>query len=305
MRTMGGSSFRPAFMKFDKPALTIEEQIDLLLARGLVISDRDQASHYLTHLNYYRLGAYWLPFELNHTSHQFKPDIHFDAILNLYLFDREFRLLVMDAIERIEVSIRAVWAYQMAYRHGAHCHLRRELFKPKWNYESHCDALKKEVHRSKEGFICHLQKTYDEDLPPLWALVEVMSFGKLSNWYNNTRCSQDRNAVAVNYGLDEKILTSLLHHLTIVRNFCAHHARLWNREFTVIPMLPKQEMLSLCKTDTRKIYNTLTLMLYLMNQISPEHHWKKRLIDLLKHHNIDTAAMGFPSDWKVRPLWVS
>jgi abortive infection bacteriophage resistance protein len=56
-------------MKFDKPALTIEEQIDLLLARGLVISDRDQASHYLTHLNYYRLGAYWLPFELNHTSH--------------------------------------------------------------------------------------------------------------------------------------------------------------------------------------------------------------------------------------------
>ena len=133
MRTMGGSSLRPAFMKFDKPALTIEAQIDLLLARGLVISDRDQASHYLTHLNYYRLGAYWLPFELNHTSHQFKPDTQFDAVLNLYLFDREFRLLVMDAIERIEVSIRAVWAYQMAYRHGAHCHLRRELFKPKWN----------------------------------------------------------------------------------------------------------------------------------------------------------------------------
>jgi abortive infection bacteriophage resistance protein len=271
MRTMGGSSLRLAFMKFDKPALTIEEQIDLLLSRGLVISDRDQARHYLTHLNYYRLGAYWLPFEL----------------------------------ERIEVSIRAVWAYQMAYRHGAHCHLRRELFKPRWNYEHHCDALKKEVSRSKEGFICHLQNTYDEDLPPIWAMVEVMSFGKISNWYNNTRCGQDRNAVAVSYGLDEKILTSLLHHLTIVRNFCAHHARLWNREFTVIPTLPKQEMLSLCKTDTRKIYNTLTLILYLMNQISLGHHWKKRLMDLLKHHNIDTVSMGFPSDWKVRPLWVS
>lgn len=75
MRTMGGSSLRLAFMKFDKPALTIEEQIDLLLARGLV---------------------------MNQASHQFKPDTHFDAVLNLYLFDRELRLLVMDAIERIE-----------------------------------------------------------------------------------------------------------------------------------------------------------------------------------------------------------
>lgn len=291
-------------MKFDKPPLTIEEQIDLLLARGLVISDRDLARHYFTHLNYYRIGAYWLPFELNHTSHQFKPGTTLDAVLNVYLFDREFRLLVMDAIERIEVSIRAAWAYQMAHRHGAHCHLRRELFNPKWDYGRHYDALKKEVSRSHEVFIRHLRKTYDEDLPPLWALVEVMSFGHLSNWYGNTCYRQDRNAVAVSYGLDEKILTSLLHHLTIVRNFCAHHARLWNQEFTIVPALPKQELLSLCKTDTRKIYNTLTLILYLMDKISPEHHWKKRLMDLLEHHNIDTAAMGFPSDWKVRPLWV-
>ncbi|MGB3519772.1 MAG: Abi family protein [Elainellaceae cyanobacterium] len=221
-------------MQFNKPPLTITDQIALLLDRGLLIPDRNQASHYLTHLNYYRLGAYWLPFEVDHTTHQFLPGTQFDDVLSLYVFDREFRLLVLDAIERIEVSIRSAWAYQMAHRHGPHCHLNRALFNSKWDYGRHSLSLKKELARSKEAFILHLTDKYDEDLPPIWATVEVMTFGQLSNWYSNTRQRQDRNAIAAGYGLDEKILTSLLHHLTIVRNICAHHARLWNREFPVI-----------------------------------------------------------------------
>ena len=292
-------------MQFDKPPLTITGQIDLLLARGLIISDRDEAAHYLTHLNYYRLGAYWLPFEADHTTHQFLPGTHFGDVLNLYVFDREFRLLVLDAIERIEVSIRAVWAYQMAHRHGPHCHLNRQLFSEKWDYERHYKSAQKEVSRSKEAFILHLKDKYDENLPPIWAMVEVMTFGQLSNWYGNTRYRQDRNAVAAGYGLDEKILTSLLHHLTIVRNTCAHHARLWNREFPVIPTLPKKGVPSLSQTNKRKIYNTLVLMLYLMDQISPGHHWKTRLLELLSHHKPNTDAMGFPSNWEADPLWMN
>lgn len=290
-------------MQFVKPPLTISAQIDLLIDRGLLIPDRDKANHYLTHLNYYRLGAYWLPFESDHTTHAFSPGTHFDDVLSLYVFDREFRLLLLDAIERIEVSIRAAWSYQMAHRHGAHCHLNRELFKPNWDYERYCQSLKQELSRSKEAFILHLKNKYDEDLPPIWAMVEVMTFGQLSNWYSNTRYRQDRNAVAAVYRVDEKILTSLLHHLTIIRNICAHHARLWNREFPVIPTLPKKGIPALCQTNKRKIYNTLVLILYLMHQISPGHHWKTRLLDLLNHHKIKTDAMGFPSNWKEHPLW--
>jgi abortive infection bacteriophage resistance protein len=307
MRTLGSSSFLGAAMRFDKPPLTIQEQIDRLITRGLIVPDRQQAEHYLTHLNYYRLAAYWLPFEADHATHEFQPGTDFDAVLNLYIFDREFRLLVMDAIERIEVSLRSNWAYQMAHRHGPHCHLNRALFKPKWAYPHHCESIKKELSRSNETFIRHLQNKYDEDLPPIWAMVEVMTFGQISNWYNNTCHRPDRNAVAANYGLDETILTSLLHHLTIVRNTCAHHARLWNREFPVIPKLPKSGVSSLQKslspTEKRKIYNTLTLILHLLNQISPEHHWKQRLVNLINHHEIDTSMMGFPADWHDYPLW--
>lgn len=297
-------------MRFDKPPLTIQEQLELLISRGLTVRDHQQAQHYLAHLNYYRLAAYWLPFEADHITHKFKSGTDFDSILNLYVFDREFRLIVMDAIERIEVSLRSKWAYQMAHRHGSHCHLKRELFKPCWDYKSNCESIKKEILRSKETFIIHLKDKYDEELPPVWAMVEVMTFGQLSNWYGNTLHRQDRKAVAAGYELDEKNLTSLIHHLTIVRNTCAHHARLWNREFPVTPKLPNQGIPSLKKsllltenTENRKIYNTLTLMLHLMNQISPGHHWKKRLLHLINHHKIDTSAMGFPSDWCDRPLW--
>ncbi|MEM6597649.1 MAG: Abi family protein [Cyanobacteria bacterium P01_C01_bin.69] len=290
-------------MQFDKPPLTTTEQIDLLLDRGLLIPDRDKAAHYLRHLNYYRLGAYWLPFEADHATHQFYPGTNFDDVLGLYIFDREFRLLVLDAIERIEVSIRAVWAYEMAHRHGPHCQLKRELFKSKWDYVGNYKSMKKELSRSNEAFIRHLKDKYDEELPPIWAMVEVMTFGQLSNWYNNTRHRQDRNAVAERYELDEKILTSLLHHLTIVRNTCAHHARLWNREFPVIPTLPKKGVLALSQSSKRKIYNTLVLILHLMDQISPEHHWNIRLLSLLNHHKINTESMGFPDNWNEQPLW--
>lgn len=290
-------------MQFDKPPLTMVEQVDLLVERGLLIPDREKATHYLSHLNYYRLAAYWLPFEIDHTTHRFIRGSSFDDVLNLYIFDRKLRLLMMDAIERIEVSVRSAWAYKMARRYHPHYHLDRSLFKGRWDYDRHYKALKKEVSRSNETFIIHLKQKYSEDLPPIWAMVEIMTFGQLSNWYNNTRHRQDRNDIATLYGLDERILTSLLHHLTIVRNTCAHHARFWNREFPVIPKLPKDGLPGLSNQHRRKIYNTLVLTLYLMDRINADHGWQIRILDLLDQHEIDTDAMGFPENWRSLAPW--
>jgi abortive infection bacteriophage resistance protein len=163
------------------------------------------------------------------------------------------------------------------------------------------------VQDSNETFIQHLRGTYEEELPPIWALVEIMSFGQLSQWYANTAKRSDRNKVARLYGVDEKVLVSLLHHLTTVRNLCAHHARLWNREFTVTPQLPRSspEALrrSLWHRSGRKIYNTLALVVFLLDQINPGHHFRQRLGSLILSHEIDDTAMGFPADWKELPLW--
>ena len=291
---------------FTKPATTYAEQVAKLQERGMVIDDPERAAFYLQHLNYYRLGAYWLPFEDDHGSHSFKPGTRFDDVLNLYVFDRELRLLLLDAIERIEVSVRGQWAYQMAHRHGTHSHLDDALAHKSWRWQSNLEKLTKEVGRSDETFIQHLTKTYTEPLPPVWAVCEVMSLGLLSRWYGNLKPMPTRRAIASIYGIDQRVMESWLHHLTYIRNTCAHHSRLWNRDFTITPELPLSKPAHLVKEfvpGSRKLYNTLVIVLHFMDIIAPSHHWRTRFKGLVSSHGIPTKAMDFPADWEAQAIW--
>lgn len=298
-------------MKFTKPPLTYQEQIELLLSRGMKIDNHGRARRFLTHLNYYRLTAYWLPFEQDHATHTYKPGTTFDMVSELYIFDRELRLLVMDAIERLEVSIRSQWAYHLAHKYGSHAHLDASIFKsanPKWNHQKNVQDLQESVRNSSETFIKHLRATYDEALPPIWAVCEIMTFGQLSRWYANLRHGSDRNAVAAIYDMDETILVSLIHNLSVVRNCCAHHSPLWNREFSIAWKLPNYRPAALKpnlnRLDGNHIYNSLAALAYMMDCINPGHHWKKRLGDLLRNHpSVKDQTMGFPDNWRELPLW--
>jgi abortive infection bacteriophage resistance protein len=292
---------------YTKPALTINQQINQLRSRGMVIDDIPLAEHYLCQINYYRLTAYWLSFESDHITHTFQHGTRFEQVLDLYIFDRELRLLVLDAIERIEVAIRTQFSFQLGHRYDAHPHLKSALFKQSWDYNKHVNQLQKDAQQSKEAFIQHLLVKYAELLPPIWAVVEIMTLGQLSKWYANLKSGADRNLVAHMYDCDEVNLVSFMHHLSTVRNICAHHSRLWNREFTFTFKLPRQRPQALLSSfnpqEPRRIYNTLVMLLYLMNRIAPNHHWRNRLLDLLNRHHIDAARMGFPDDWKIRSIW--
>ncbi len=270
------------------------------------ISDLAQAEFYLQHLNYYRLGAYWLPFESDHTTHIFRSGTKFEEVLSLYVFDRELRLLMLDAIERVEVSIRSQWAYQIAHLHNPHGHLDATLSVNNSRWQKNLAKLTTEVNRSDENFIKHLITNYSEALPPIWAVCEVMSLGLLSRWFDNLKPMKTRRAIAMVYGVDEQVLASWLRHLSLVRNICAHHSRLWNRDFTITPTLPRNKPVGLasqCVLGSRKLYNTLIILLHLMDMIAPKHIWRIRVKDLLKKHEIPVTAMGFPVDWGESKIW--
>jgi len=270
------------------------------------ISDLAQAEFYLQHLNYYRLGAYWLPFESDHTTHVFRSGTKFEEVLSLYVFDRELRLLMLDAIERVEVSIRSQWAYQIAHLHNPHGHLDATLSVNNSRWQKNLAKLTTEVNRSDENFIKHLITNYSEALPPTWAVCEVMSLGLLSRWFDNLKPMKTRRAIAMVYGVDEQVLASWLRHLSLVRNICAHHSRLWNRDFTITPTLPRNKPVGLasqCVLGSRKLYNTLIILLHLMDMIAPKHIWRIRVKALLKKHEIPVTAMGFPVDWGESKIW--
>jgi abortive infection bacteriophage resistance protein len=295
-------------MKFTKPPLTYQEQIELLVSRGMRIENYGRARRFLTHLNYYRLTAYWLPFEQDHATHTYKPGTTFDQVIEHYIFDRELRLLVMDAIERLEVSLRAQWAYHLAHTYGPHSHLDANIFKPASCHGDNIIALQDAVRKSSEMFVRHFRNTYSEKLPPVWVVCEIMTFGQLSRWYANLKRGSDRNAIASNYDMDETNLVSFVHNLSVVRNICAHHSSLWNREFSIAWKIPTNRpfalLASLNRTDGKRLYNTLATLAYLMDILNPGHHWKKRLGDLFRHHpSVKSRSMGFPDNWQELPIW--
>lgn len=297
----------PQRRPYRKPATSYTEQIDLLKQRCMQFADEAEAAFYLQHISYYRLGAYWLPFEADHATHHFHPDTSFEQVLRLYRFDRELRLLVLDAIERVEVSARAQWAHQLGHAHGAHAHLNAALAKRRDHWQNNIEALSKEVDRSEEVFIRHLTSTYSDRLPPIWACCEVMSMGLLSRWYSNLKPTPLRRQIADVFDLDHNTLQSWLHHLSVVRNICAHHSRLWNRQFDrVAPQAPRSKPSALKDTFVtgHGLYNTLLILMYLMDIIAPQHRWGGKLIRLLlEHENLLEKHMDFPGGWRSLPLW--
>lgn len=299
-------------MQYTKPPFSIDQQIELLLSRGLLISDRERVTRYLSHISYYRLRGYWIPFEQPGTGpgHLFRQGTSFDQVLDLYIFDRKFRLLVLEAIERIEVSLRAHYANLLGFRYGSHFFIEERFFKDAETHKRLLNSLREEIDRSRETFIDHYRTTYDQPpLPPIWATSEVMSFGQLSQWFKRLKTRSDRQLIAKAYGLDEKFLQSFFHHLAHVRNITAHHGRLWNRRFTITMALPKDPAelaLMLNPRADRYVGNTIIVLGYLLKLISPGTTWPSRMRQLIETTaGVNPAAMGLQEDWPTLPLWAN
>jgi abortive infection bacteriophage resistance protein len=242
-------------------------------------------------------------------EHQFLHGAHFDRVMKLYAFDRSLRLLVMDAVEQVEVSVRTQWAYHLSMAHGAHAYLDPAIFRRIDTHRRCLMALSEEIDRSQETFVDHYRKTYtDPALPPIWAVCEVMSFGQLSRWVSNLKLRKDRQRIAEIYDLDESVFCSFLHHLTHVRNLCAHHGRLWNRRFTITMQIPSIRPIRACAwfnpPADRQVYNTLVMLGALLEVIEPGTTWPSRVRILVEgSQNIEPIAMGFPGNWGSYPFW--
>lgn len=305
-------------MKFEKQSTTIDDQLKLLEERGMYIKDRPLAKHWLETVGYYRLSAYWLPFEKpapkeKTRSKCFVDGAAFDHVIDLYVFDRKLRLLVFEAIERVEVNVRSRWTYHMVQGHGPHAHLDHTLFRGASKQAKQLARLSHTVENSNELFVDHYKKKYTEpDLPPLWAATELMSLGELSKWFEATNDNAIKSKVGFDLGLPtNEIVEGTLHLLSYVRNICAHHGRLWNRKTVKrVPSIKrlKSDMIIIKdgaqnQSDNR-LYNILVLLLHLMDHQSTDTTWRHRLRELLEaRSDDDRSKMGFPSDWQKRAIW--
>ena len=296
---------------FAKPALTFAQQIAKLQGEGMVIADPTLAQHCLQHISYYRLSAYWLYFEhpKGQAGPRFQPGTTFEEVVALYEFDRALRLLVLDAVERIEVAVRGSWAYQLAMKNGPHGYLRAGLYSNKGKLNAKKGELTAQVNRSKDTFIIHYKTKYSGPKhPPVCMACELMSFGLLSSLYGLLKEPKDRNSIADPFGLDEVIFGPAVQNISTVRNICAHHGRLWNQRMKATLKLPKKNPPELANALNRaandRLYNTLAFVKYLLDRCDPANTWGQRLIAHMATLAPGREAdMGCPPDWQDYKLW--
>ncbi len=296
-------------MKFNKPPLTISEQILLLKSRGLKFENEVIAQDYLSNISYYRLRAYTYPFQNNQIDSQpFNVELLFEQIIGLYVFDRKLRLLIFDAIEKIEIAFRTQIIYHFSLKYGSHWQLNPQLYRDNVRFSNQIDSLKTEIYRSNETFIDHYLKKYNDPLePPSWMSLEISSMGLLSKIFQNLKINAEKKTITKHFGLnDVLILENWMLCFSTLRNICAHHGRIWNRRLTPIkiPNNPVYTFLQNKNIHNNKLYATISSIEYILKIISPYSTMGNRLKVLMKDcplaHN---KEMGFPENWENETIW--
>jgi len=302
---------------YRKPALSFSEQISHLESNGMAFFDKELALKELASISYYRLSGYWYPFrirnELGNVTNEFELGASFSSTTALYEFDRKLRGLILDAIERIEVAVRTQFTYHIGHQYGAFGHTDANNFHPSFNHQKWLRKLEEETQRSSEDFIRHYETKY-EGFPnlPIWMLTEVMSLGALSFGYNGLLNSQklgieDKKAVSKHFNIHHKKLGDWLHTLTYVRNICAHHSRLWNKELAIRPDKNKaQEWRPPLTPRNDRIFYILLMLRHLLRATGSGNDWAasiNKLIAPIAEEKRWRAAMGLPENWLEHPIW--
>lgn len=330
---------RSAYAKSFK---TISQQRQLLESRGMAVADPAAAERWLNAVGYYRLSGYWYPYRVRRQpaggppviDDAFQTGTSFERIIELYDFDRKLKLLVLDAIERIEVAMRVRVGHILG-KHGAFAHTDPNVLSPEfvrttypaqppayvdWLDSAHAKWLRKvgqEQLRSKEEFVKHFTRKYGGPLP-VWVVTEILDFGGLSRLYEGLK-QKDRDDIAASFNLTDNsgaghgaALVSWMKNLNYIRNSCAHHSRLWNRNIDV-QLSPRHLLVvpslhhAATPTVTKRLYASLAVLAYMLEHVSPGSSWTAEIVNHitteLTSMNRSDSELGCPPGWMAAPLW--
>ena len=294
---------------YPKKIISLDKQIEQLQERGLVIENITRAKYFLRNISYYRLQGFWWEFQSNKVDHKFIKGTTFDQIIDLYTFDRKLRLLLFDAIDRIEIALRTKLIYYLSIELDQWWFEDPNNFYNSSFFEDTLEDIDKELERTKEVFI---KKHYDnygiDNRPPAYKTLEILPFGCLSKLYSNLSNSiTAKNRIAKEFNLpNNQYLSSWLKSLNIIRNIIAHHARLWNRKIRFAPKYLHKTDYNFIDEPNNKhsIYHNLSCILFLLNKVSPGHSLKGKLVNLIEENNfINLEEMGIPNDWREQDIW--
>lgn len=283
-------------LKKHQPPMTIDEQVENLKHIGLIVKDEKYAKRILNDISYFRLiKAYSL--NLKPRNGPYNNETTFEELVELYLFNANFRQLIFPVIERIEINVRCRVANHFAVQYGVLGYLNPEHFANEMYHMEFLNDIQEEIRRnSKAPFVRNFRQNYKGGNLPVYALVEILSFGALSKFFKNMQ-NKDKKAVANTFSIGYTYMESWLESISYVRNICAHYGRLYNAKLSKTPILYKEY--TKAGIGNNRIFSVLLCMKHILKQ---DLHWNpfvdkiETLFHKYDHVQIDT--MGFPAHWK-------
>ena len=302
----------------DKRFKSLEEQIDILKHKGLIINDEEYAKRVLLRENYFFINGYRHLFLRTSTEEDFLAGTTFEELYSLFLFDRSFRNIIFKNLLVIENNLKSVISYQLSKKYG---YKEKDYLKPK-NFTNDSskirqvnDLLQKmkrqiRINGSQHSATMHYISNYG--YIPLWILVKVLSFGIVCEMVSILK-KEDQVALANMYGVDLDKFIMYLPILSNYRNLCAHEDILFeNKTQKAIDNTFYHGVLNIPKTDGEYIYgrNDLFALIIIMKQMLDSDDFTNMVEEIrgilnnlaYNLHTIDIDKvkdrMGFPTNWE-------
>lgn len=297
---------------------TLDEQIDILKARGLVVEDVEYAKEILFRENYFFVSGYRHLFMKKYNDDQFLKGTRFDELYAAFVFDRKLRNIMFKYILVIENNIKSIISYQMSKKYG---YKEKDYLDPKNFTQDSLKArqvydilnkTKRQIRINGKEHTATMHYLSNYGYIPMWILVKVLSFGIVSELYSILKL-EDQEAIASFYHLDAETLATYLSLLANFRNLCAHEEVLYDhRTQKEITDTKYHELLDIPKEDDEYIYgkNDLFVLPIIMKQMLTEGEFRELIyeigyeidvldgiVDVVPLHTI-LNKIGFPNNWR-------
>lgn len=286
-----------------KKPLTLDEQVEQLKHHNIFVSDESKTKEILSNINYYRLTGYAIPFRIAPSKSDCLEGTTFDQIYQLYLFDAELRTMLRKYLECAEIYYKTIISYGFSL---AKCsepphdqHYDRNNYFSKDKFDSIIESFRKEKNYYKDSLIVkHHKSKYNEKMP-LWVILELLSFSNTSKLYY-VMYRSEKEKIANTVGVNYNTLSNHLHCLSVLRNKCAHAARIYN---TNLHPSVKFNKTFLKKHPYVKSNSLFAYMLMLMRRLPSQEIKKDFLNDTIYliqkyQKNISLEHIGFPEHFK-------
>ena len=297
---------------------SIEEQIEILESKGLIINDIEKASNILLRENYFFLSGYRHLFMENYKDNDFIKGTTFDEMYAVFTFDRRIRNIMFGYILIVENNIKSIISYQLSKKYG---YKEKDYLNPE-NFNQ--DALKiRQVHDvinkmkrqirvngQQHSATMHYLSNYG--YIPMWILVKVLSLGIVSELYSILKI-EDAKMIASEYGLENETLGIYLSILANFRNLCAHEDILYDhRTQKEIPSNKYHQKLNIPMTDGHYDYgkNDLFALILILKSLLTDDEFREMIfavgyeMDILDS-KVNTVSLskilnkvGFPDNWR-------